>query len=223
MNRERLEHLFALRGRMIPADLPDELAVSSELLGAYVDGTLAPKARRDLERRALREPALFEVLRALVDTVGVATPEPLRPVRVAARLLSEGARRGLELLNPLALAFEPRGRALALGPVRSGTVSADLFSVGGPGRGLDRLELQAMADGSARLGVRCDALPALEPGEGLSIVRELDGRLLEKRPFDGSPIDFTSVQPGRTRLALVARAPGRASRTLSEAVVDLQA
>lgn len=218
MNREHLERLFAACGLVLPAATD----VSDEHLGAYLDGTLSPKDRRDLERRALHDPPLFEVLRTLVDVIGVATPEPLRPLVVVARLLKKGAERGLELLNPLALAFQPRGLELALGPVRSGTVSADLFTVAGPGRGLDRIELQAMADGSARLGVRCVELPALEPDESLSIVRELDGRLMEKRPFDGRPVDFTSVQPGRTRLALVARAPGRTARTLGEAIVDLQ-
>ena len=205
---------------------PDLLASSpahdaghdDEALAAYLEGRLSSGARRRLEQEALTDPARFELLRASVDAVGV---KVRRPFRVLARLKD----RGLELLNEVDLTL----RSLldpppALGALRRHSGAAEgLVALAGPGEGIDELDLQVLPDHTARVVVRCTEPLDLRVDESVSITLDTDGELREKHPFDGNSFTFSALQPGQHVVRLMARSPGRQSRMLAEAAIDLTA
>jgi hypothetical protein len=187
-----------------------------ETLAAYLEGRLPSGARRRLEREALADPTRFELLRASVDAVG---GPARRPFLVLARLKD----RGLELLNEVDLTlrslFEPQP---ALGALRRHPGAAeDLVALAGPGEGIDELDLQVLPDHTARVVVRCTEPLDLRVDESVSITLDTDGELREKHPFDGDSFTFSALQPGHHVVRLMARSPGRETRTLAEAAIDL--
>ena len=220
-----LDLIFASRGLSRPARPLGPDCPSDEALAGFLDEALPLGQQRVIEDHALCCDACHTVIQAVVDVTRSAVPASARPARIVARLVQKG----LELLNPLDLSFRSlRDGALspALGALR-GVATAEeaashLFSVDGPGDGLDEIELQLQPNGSVRLMVRGNSPPPLAPGEVSSIVFEADGCAREKRPFSGAPLTFAPLGPGQYRVQLVARAPGQPARTLSEASFELQ-
>jgi hypothetical protein len=210
-----VDRLFRQRGHS-PAPSKD-VGPFEETLAAYLDGRLNPGARRRLENQVLADPEQFELFRCAVDTIGVTTPQPFR---VLARLKD----RGLELLNEVELAFRSLldPEPAALGALRRHKMeNADLVTLFGPGEGIDELDLQAQPDRTTRVIVRCTDLMDLRVDESVSITLDTDGELREKHPFDGNTFVFPALTSGQHTVRLVARAPGRTPRTLSEAQIDL--
>lgn len=227
------DHVFALRGLLSSRSAPPgPECPTDELLAAYADVLLPIRARESLENHALHCAPCHELVRALVDA-GIVRSEPVRvglratsSTPTVVTIIGRLVQRGIELLNQADLSFGARGAPVpvpVLGGLRSTTAAADLVSIRGPGHGIDDIELQVQPNGTARLGVRCDALPDLPADEVLSIVLAVDGAPREKRPFDGSPVSFAPIGLGRYEIRLVARAPGRQARELSRAVIDLSA
>ncbi len=215
MSHSDLNHVFAAKGRAAidPAGLPND-----ELLALYVDGKLLPHQRRMIEERALNCPHTYEVLRAAVDTLGVR--REAATFRVVARLVEKG----LELVN----AFEhrlrrPEGELVpALGALR-GDGADSLLTLQGPGSGLDELELQRHADGTAHLTVRGESELALATEERASFVVEVDGEPRVKRPYSSTPLDVGPLDAGSVYdVKVVAKAPGRSARTVVDASLDLR-
>jgi hypothetical protein len=220
-----LHLIFESRGLPRPSRAIGPECPTDESLAGYMDEVLPLGLQRGIEDHALRCDACHSVIQAVIDVTRVPTTARARPARIVARLIQHG----MELLNPLELSFRSlRDGALApaLGALRgvatAEEVASHLFSIDGPGDGLDELELQVQPNGSVRLMVRGNAPPPLAPGEVSSIVFEADGCAREKRPFSGAPLTFAPLGPGRYRVQLVARAPGQPVRTLSEASFELQ-
>jgi hypothetical protein len=213
-----VDRLFRQRAQIgAPTEDTAEMGGFDEALTGYLDGRLNLGARRHLENQVLEDPALFELFRLAVDTIGVTAP---RPFRVLARIKD----RGLELLNEVDLAF----RALlepgqpALGALRRQKMeNSDLVTLFGPGEGIDELDLQVQPDQTTRLIVRCTDSLDVRVDETISITLDTDGELREKHPFNGDSFVFPSLMTGQHTVRLVARAPGRKPRTLAEAQIDL--
>jgi hypothetical protein len=91
----------------------------------------------------------------------------------------------------------------------------------GPGQGLDSLELQALADETARVVVHGNRPADLRPDDQLAVILEVDGELRERRPFLGRPVTFAPVGRGCHRVRLVARSRGGSPRELSRAEIEL--
>lgn len=210
-----IERLFR-HPDLLASSPADDAGHHDEALAAYLEGKLSSGARRRLEQEALADPARFELLRAAVDAVG---GPARRPFRVLARLKD----RGLELLNEVDLTLrallEPQP---ALGALRRHPGTAEgLVALAGPGEGIDELDLQVRPDHTARVVVRCTEPLDLRVDESVSITLDTDGELREKHPFDGDSFIFSALKPGRHVVRLVARSPGRQSRMLAEAAIEL--
>lgn len=197
---------------------------SEDEFAAYLDGVLPLTERRDFERRLLRDPVAFTLLRAAVDALAEARVPVPRTTRILARL----AERGLQLINALDLSFhvQREGRLQpALGALRGDAAeeSSELLRIDGPGSGLDELELVRQSDGSVHLTVRCREPLPLAEGEISSLVLEADGEPREKRPYSGDALAFSPLGQGRFTLRLLARAPGHEPRELACAHLELSA
>ena len=235
-----VDQFFASQGQSTRSPEPGPQCLSDEQLAGYVGALLPARDRQALETHALACADCHELLQVLVDVIGVREPAlrtehrlaPIRTaepasIRVIGRLVQRGRQRGLELVNAMDLVFRALAQgspAPALGALRGSAAAppvSDLFVIRGPGSGLDELEVQVQADGTARLTVHCRDLPALRPGEMLSVVLDVDGGPREKRPLGGEPISFAPIGAGDYRVRLTARAPGQPTRELAEASLQL--
>jgi len=217
-----LDHAFNSKGLPARAHAPGPLCPSDELLACYAQGTLPTREVAGLQDHALRCADCHELLGAVAQAIGIRQPA-LTPVglRIVARLL----RGGFELLNEaeLALSLLKATPAPALGGVRRAPGDArDLLVFRGPGGGLDEIEVQMQANGTARLGVRATRLPELRPDEILSVLLEVDGAPREKRPYNGDLVHFAPLGAGSYRVRVTARVPGEAARDLAEAQLELK-
>lgn len=206
-----------------PAD-PGPDFPAEEDFAAYLDDVLPLTERRAFEKRVLRDPAAFVLLRAAVDALADARQDVPRTTHILARL----AERGLQLLNALDHSFRVlREGELqpALGALRgeASESGSDLLRIDGPGRGLDELELARQSDGSVHLTARAREPLPLAEGEISSLVLEADGEPREKRPYSGDPLAFSPLGTGRFTLRLLARAPGQDARELACAHLELSA
>ncbi|MGQ0552370.1 MAG: hypothetical protein ACT4PU_04045 [Planctomycetota bacterium] len=221
MNDHLIDRLFRTQGRIPFAPESPSGCPTDETLAGYASALLPARARQELESHALRCEPCLDLLRAVAVTVGIKSAP--RSVQIVARL----HQRGLELLNQFELALQALvapAPVPALGALRGPAVSAttDQITIRGPGHGLDELELQMQANGTARLVVRCHEPPELQPGELISVVLDVNGSAREKRPFSGEPIAFAPIGVGNYRVRLLARAPGQEVRELAEALLDFQ-
>src|SRR5262249_21651578 len=218
-----LDHIFDSKGLPARAASPSPTCPSDELLACYAQGTLPDREREGLLAHALHCRDCHELVSAVAQTIGVRRAAPPRAsLRVVARLV----RNGLQLLNEaeLALGTLIRPPAPALGAVRrAAEETRDLLVFRGPGSGLDEIEVQVHANGTARLGVRATRLPALKPDEVLSVLLEVDGSPREKRPYNGDLVHFAPLPAGSYRVRVTARAPGAPARDLAEATLELKA
>lgn len=215
-----LDHIFDSRGLPARASEPGPNCPSDELLACYAQGTLPDREREGLLAHALHCADCHEMVSAVAQTVGIRRPAGAR-LRIVARLL----RNGLQLLNEaeLALGTLIAPPVPALGTVRRATEEArDLLVFRGPGSGLDEIEVQVQANGTARLGVRAVRLPELRPDEILSVLLEVDGAPREKRPYNGDLVHFAPLGAGTYRVRVTARAPGLPARDLAEASLELK-
>jgi hypothetical protein len=216
-----LDHVFDSKGLPARAASPSPTCLSDELLACHAQGTLGEREREGLLAHALHCRDCHELVSAVAQTVGIHRPAPAR-LRVVARLL----RNGLELLNEAELAIgtllSPRVPAPL--PVRRTAQEGvrDLLVFRGPGSGLDEIEVQVQANGTARLGVRAASLPNLAPDEILSVLLEVDGSPREKRPYNGDLVHFAPLGAGSYRVRVTARAPGAPARDLAEATLELK-
>jgi len=241
-----LDDLFARAGLPLAAN-PSAHCPTDEAFADYL-GALLPAAEREaLELHSLACADCHDLLRMIVDVAatgaqvfGAATApaaaspgrlatRPSSPVRIVGRLVQ----RGIELINHAELVFDmltspgtpalgiARGTAEAPAAPATAPLASPWISVRGPGEGLDALELQMQTNGTARLVVRCEHMPALRPGELATIALDIDGSVREKRPFGGDPVTFAPIGRGAYRVRLVARAPGGTARPLAEASLEL--
>ena len=217
-----LDHIFDSKGLPARAASPTPTCPSDELLACYAQGTLPDREREGLLAHALHWRDCHELVSAVAQVIGVRRTTPAMPrMRIVARVL----RNGLQLLNEaeLALGTLIRPPALAMGKVRRATEEArDLLVFRGPGSGLDEIEVQVQANGTARLGVRATRLPTLKPDEVLSVLLEVDGSPREKRPYNGDLVHFAPLGAGSYRVRVTARAPGAPARDLAEATLELK-
>jgi len=216
------DNLFLSRGLAARARAPGPQCPGDESLACYAQGSLPARERDALLAHALRCADCHELLGAIAAAVGVRVPAaPPATLRILARL----ARNGLQLLNEAELAVGAllSPPAPALGAVRRAPEAArDLLVFRGPGSGLDEIEVQVQANGTARLGVRATRLPALRPDEILSVLLEVDGAPREKRPYNGDMVHFAPLGAGSYRVRVTARAPGEPARDLAEASLELK-
>jgi len=216
------DHFFLSAALPARASAPGPNCLTDELLAGYAAGLLSDRERDALLAHALRCAGCHELVGAVASAVGIRRPATTPAIlRVVARL----ARNGLELLNEAELAL---GTLLsppvpALGAVRRAPEPArDLLVFRGPGGGLDEIEVQVQANGTARLGVRAVRLPSLRPDEILSVLLEVDGAPREKRPYTGDMVHFAPLGAGSYRVRVTARAPGEPARDLAEASLELK-
>lgn len=214
-----LDHVFRVHGLRAVDNEPCLGDIPDDTLGAFVDGLLSQSERQRIADRLLLDPEAYDIVRAVADAVGLRS----RPTvyRIVARVVQDG----LELLNGFELTLrQPSSGELvpALGAVRGENAQqTDLLHFDGPGGGLDEIEMQKQADGTARVVVTSHDLPALEEAESPSIVLECDGKTREMRPLTDQPVTFGPLREGSYDLKLIARAPGSTSRTLAEASIQL--
>lgn len=217
-----LDQIFDAKGLPARAASPHPLCPSDEVLACYAQGTLPDRDREGLQAHALNCRDCHELVSAVAQTVGVHRRAPgVARLRVVAKLL----RNGLELLNEFELAVGTliRPPALAHGATRrAADDSNDRLVFRGPGSGLDEIEVQVQANGTARLGVRASSLPTVAPDEILSVVLEVDGAPREKRPYNGDLVHFAPLGAGSYRVRVTARAPGSPARDLAEATLELK-
>jgi hypothetical protein len=245
-----IDQLFARAGQSRNGTHSAEGCPPDEAFAGYLAALLPAAQREALELHSLACADCHDPLRMVVDITSeearlVVTPSrelvaaPVRAGHARLRIVGRLVQRGIELLNhaeltfrtvmdPLTPVLDPvRGAAAAAGvssDVGSGApATSEWISVRGPGDGLDELELQFQANGTAQLVVRCEHLPELQPGELASILLDVDGFAREKRPFSGEPLTFAPLGRGSYRVRLVARAPGGPARPLAEATLELTA
>lgn len=216
------DHVFAARGLSTRAHEPGPSCPSDEQLAAFVQGRLPGREHDGLLAHALRCADCHELVSALAAVPGLRAParQPAM-LRIVARL----ARTSLQLLNEaeLAAAALLAPPAPALGAVRRAPEAGqDRLVFRGPGSGLDEIEVQVQANGTARLGVRAVRLPSLRPDEILSVLLEVDGAPREKRPYTGEMVHFAPLGAGSYRVRVTARAPGEPARDLAEASLELK-
>jgi len=216
------DHAFNSQGLPARASAPGPMCPSDELLACYAQGTLPSREVEGLQSHALRCADCHELMGAIAQVIGVR-----RPARATAglRIVAQLVRGGFQLLNEaeLALSLLTAKAAPALGSVRRGPGEArDLLVFRGPGSGLDEIEVQMQANGTARLGVRATRLPDLRPDEIVSVLLEVDGAPREKRPYNGDLVHFAPLGAGSYRVRVTARVPGEAARDLAEATLELK-
>jgi hypothetical protein len=225
---------FAFRGEPVRSPDPSPACLSDEQIAGYVSTPLPNSEREAVETHALLCAECQELLQAVVSVIGAAGPA-LRParrpapaasepvsLRIVGRLVQRGMQRGLELLNAADLVMRGLSpQAVPLGALRGAPPTADLFRIQGPGSGLDELQVQVQADGTASLTVQCEKPPALRTGEMLSVLLAVDGAPREKRPLGAEPVRFAPIGTGEYRVQVIARAPGEQPRTLAEASLQL--
>ncbi|MBM3984832.1 MAG: hypothetical protein FJ296_03945 [Planctomycetes bacterium] len=216
------DHLFRSAGLPARTSAPGPHCLTDEALAGYAQGLLPEREHDALLSHALRCAPCHELVGAVATAVGIRRPATAPALlRIVARL----ARNGLQLLNEAelalgALVFPP---VPALGAVRRAPeASRDLLVFRGPGGGLDEIEVQMQANGTARLGVRAVRLPSLKPEEILSVLLEVDGAPREKRPYTGDMVHFAPLGAGSYRVRVTARAPGEPARDLAEATLELK-
>jgi hypothetical protein len=216
------DHAFNSLGLPARATAPGPMCPSDELLACYAQGTLPAREVEGLKAHALRCADCHELVGAVAQVIGIRQPaRESVGLRIVARLV----RGGFELLNEaeLALGVLIAQPAPALGAVRRSPGEArDLLVFRGPGSGLDEIEVQMQANGTARLGVRATRLPALRPDEIVSVLLEVDGAPREKRPYNGDLVHFAPLGAGSYRVRVTARVPGEPARDLAEAQLELK-
>jgi len=217
-----IDQAFLSKGLPARAHAPGANCPSDEFLASYAQGTLPEREREGLLTHALRCSDCHELLGAIAQSIGVRRPATAPAgLHIVARLL----RNGLQLLNEAELAVHALlvPPAPALGGVRRTPAEArDLLIFRGPGSGLDEIEVQVQANGTARLGVRAMHLPELRPDEILSVLLEVDGAPREKRPYNGDLVHFAPLGAGSYRVRVTVRAPGEPARDLAEARLELK-
>jgi hypothetical protein len=212
---------FLSQGLAARAHAPGPNCPSDESLACYAQGTLPQRERDGLLTHALRCSDCHELLGAVAAAIGVRPAAAPAGLSIVARLV----RNGLQLLNEAELAVNTllNPPAPALGGVRRAPEPArDLLVFRGPGSGLDEIEVQVQANGTARLGVRATRLPELRPDEILSVLLEVDGAPREKRPYNGDLVHFAPLGAGSYRVRVTVRAPGEPARDLAEARLELK-